>query len=296
MLFFTIPLIAQSSRPIVSSISATINDDNSEILISWKIPKNALFSDIDFLRVYRQSAEFSETQDISKAQLIGTVDTNTTSINDPVTDYKNYWYAVIAQKNDGSIFDILVPSVNTTVLPCKLNSPVSQISAQQEDDIEEVSKTTEQNGMRETPLPCLHILPLQTKKEAGNISAEALLAAKKIETQSPQVTVTDSFIFDKEEQGQNTTGDDYSLYFIIHSNFPDKNWHLAETELIQFLEVARPDEVTARANFYIGESLYFQNRYKEAINYFLSSEKIYKPTSRIWLEKTLNQFNYDTSN
>lgn len=296
MLFFILPLIAQSTRPIVSSIATSVSDDNTEIIVSWTIPENAIFTDIDYVRIYRQDKEFSEEQDFSNAQLIGTVNPLTTSIDDPVPDNKNYWYAIIAQKKDGTLFDILVPSVNTTVLPIKLHNTVPNIEFQQEEIVKDLPKKTPKNDMRETPLPRLHILPLQTKEEAGTISPQALDAAQKLENQSILEATPTPFIFDKEQQGQNTTGDDYSLFYIIDSTFQNKDWSLAQKELTQFLQVARPDEVTARANFYIGECLYFQNNYKEAVNYFLNSEKIYKPISRKWLEKTINKFNYNKTN
>lgn len=293
LLFFGTPIFSQSSRPIVSSISAKTNDTNSAIIVTWKLPSNAIFANDDTFLIYRQTTDFSRSSNLSNAQLIATVNMKTTRIEDSVPDLNNYWYAVVVKKNDGTLFDILVPSVNTTVLSCKLKAPApAPIQTTQSKKIT-ISKPEATTDMRETPLPCLHILPLLSKNEAGNVSDEALEVSKKIKTQSTSIPEPEPYFFQNEQNGEQLTGNDYSLFYIIDSYFSEKDWSSAETQLIKFLKVARPDAVAARANFYLGESYFFQKDFRNAIDCFLLSEELYKPISRKWLERALNNYNID---
>ncbi|OJF76159.1 MAG: hypothetical protein BKP49_08400 [Treponema sp. CETP13] len=292
VLFFTSPLLSQSSRPIISSIASSVSDDNTAIEVTWTIPQNSRFSNVAFLKVYRQTEAFENTPTLTNAQLIATVPATTTRIQDKVVDYKNYWYAVIAQNNDGSVFDILIPSVNATVLPCKIEVPASKSIEQTETNKENTKQSRSKNidSMRETPLPCLHILPLQSKQDAGTISSEAKKVAEKMGSSTIPSPTIEPYVFENEINGEQSIGSDYSLYFIIDSYFQKKDWDSVKAELTNLLQVARPDEIVARANFYLGEAYYYQGDYRKAIDCFLISEEIYKPISRKWLEETLNKY------
>ncbi len=307
-LFFTICLSLNfsqaKSRPVVDMISATAVSTN-KIKITWKIPKTFYStsatsaasstakssavtenSTVDSILVYKSTLPIS-AQTLEKAVLIARLPPKSCQYIDTVTSFREYYYAVLAKLNDGSVYKIILPSINTTVKGVKVEKP-AQIEEKSQEQIEaETPKIYNEGIIREFPLPYIDLVE-NFEKKPNNLKPEVIEAGKKLaEGEKLKKEKLLPYYFD-EDLVSPSGGDDYYLFEILKNYFVKKNYKESTSALQKFLSVNRSEQTTNRAAFYLAESQYFLGNYRSALTMFLFVENDYPLLCKKWINSTLD--------
>lgn len=271
----------ESVRPLVKQISAAAVS-STNIKVSWKIP--AGFK-AQALYIYKDTQPFATQSQIRSSAAIAKLTPRSTYYLDTVTNYKEYYYAVIARLADGTSYDIVLPSINATITGVKVNRAVK---AEPAEEIEE--KRYADGELRELPLPYLDIMGEAGRKpnklntlvmKEGRDLAKGHMLRKK--------TILTPHIFD-EDMISPDGGDEYYLFEVLKTSFIKRDYQKATDDLRRFLSINRTNEVTMRAAFYLGESLYYTKKYRDALTMFLFVEEAYPALSKKWMQSTLDLY------
>ncbi len=322
---------AQNSypKPLVTNISCAPYSSN-KIIVSWAVPKEIKGSSSGFyiseILVYRDTKPLTSYKDVDDLKPLAKLPASTTSYRDTLTDFRNYYYAVVSiikeveekkaapfkQENihgselyydeelDGSldakkgkIYPMILPGVNASVTGVKVSG--SKYSADQKLPLPE-KKQYSKGEMREQPLPYMDILDENgtPKKSKGQIGKEAnKKAASLIKESKPKASdqpeLLPMYVF-SEDTVSPAGGDDYLLFDVLKGAFINKRWSQAAKDLEQFLMQNRSASVTNRANFYLGECYYFMAQYPKALNQFLLLRDSYPALTRKWSKSALDLY------
>lgn len=273
-----------SDRPIVTDLRASAGK-GTRIDVSWTVPASPE-PDIAGLLVYRSSKPIGSSYDLLDADAVAELEPEAAGWSDSVSNYSDYYYAVVA-KTGGRIYDVILPSINATVtgvhlrLPVKPAVPADSPSAQE--------KIYPPGTMRETPLPYLDLLeqmdrtPRAMRQEARDAarSLAGTTARKKQSNQEP-------YIFE-EDLVSPDGGDDFLLFEILRTTFIQRKYGDAIAQLEKLLGTNRAQQVAARATFYLGESYYYSGDYKKAVMTFLSAYDDRPAVAKRWIDASLDR-------
>ena len=272
----------------VTDIDAHASGQN--IVITWTLPSQDALRSIDGLFVYRSRQAFSSGSQLSNDTQIASLATTETSFTDTSCGIYSWYYAVTTRYNDGTMYDLIIPTVNATVYAAGIAS--QQDTAETPVIISTATQTYTSSGtIRETPLPYLHLFQ-DDESLSEAIETETLEEAAKFGLNSIIRQKVKPYIFSVDED-ENATGDTYTLHNIIDTFFKRNDWVSSEAELKKFLQTNKSDYITARAQIYTGQALFFQARYREALNYFMQAEKSYPELDAIskrWIQYSLDFF------
>lgn len=277
-------LCLAKDRPIITELSAT-GTTGTNINLSWKLPKTPE-PKITKLLVYKSSLPIANYTDISNATPYVELDPKLSGWQDTVEDYNDYYYAVLCQTGS-TIFDIILPSINSTVNGTHLI--VKQKKTSKNKAVAAEEKIIPEGTLRETPLPYLDLTEGKNRKKtvisdkAKNVVPS--LAGKKINSE-PELL--NPYIFE-EDLIAPENGDDYLLFEILKRSFIQKNYSLAQKQLTQLLGTNRTESVTKRATFYLGEAYYFEEDYKNAVKQFVAVYSDYPAVAKKWIENSLDK-------
>lgn len=272
-----------SSRAIVSNVNA--RENNGEILVTWDFSSSDKVS--SFL-IFRTSSPLSSSEELLSLEAVAELDASQRSWSDKSEKRgEDYYYAVIATVS-GKIVRIVVPSVNATVISCRVAEKEQTPTLIERE--EEGEKLYFSPSLREQPLPYM--------KKSVPEKSEAKIASESVKNMFPLLPRTAQkklppYIF-SEEREENAIGDDYLLQMILKRSFFVGDYKKASEELVKFLSVNREKGASDRAYFYIGECYYFSGDYKTALKFFLHTQSIYKELTRKWTRYTLNAFEIPT--
>lgn len=282
--FFLAAGIFAKERPIITNLEASGTSGN-RINLAWKVP-SVSEPKIQKLFIYRNLKPIGSYYDISDSTLIATVEPNTEKFSDTVKNYSDYYYAVIAQVNNGK-YDIILPSVNATVNGTHLMLPPRKNDSEKTESAKE--KLVPADGKRETPLPFLDIteqlskkplkLDEKTKKIAGTLAGE---------TKTAKRNRIEPYIFEEDIISPDG-GDDFLLFEILRTTFIQKKYSESAEQLKKLLGTNRSKEVTKRAIFYLGESEYYTKEYSAAVRTFLLVYDEYPVQAKKWIDATLDE-------
>ena len=271
-------------RPIITNLEAHPSRGN-KISLSWKLPANPDPA-IQKLFVYRSSKPIGTYYDISEAILVSTLDAGSLTFNDTVKNYNDYYYAIIAQVNNGK-YDIILPSVNATVNGTHLLLP--QKNAQSDKSESAKEKLLPLDALRERPLPFLNITKEISKKplemSAETKASAAALSNKNNKKQKQQM---EPYIFE-EDLVSPDGGDDFLLFEILRTTFIQKKYKASVEQLTKLLGTNRSKSVTKRTTFYLAEAMYYTNDYNNAVRTFLQVYDDYPLQSKKWIDATLDE-------
>ncbi|MBQ6782243.1 MAG: hypothetical protein IJP62_13620 [Treponema sp.] len=274
--------VDQTTRPIVKDIAVT-HVANAQVKVSWRLPQE--FSAASIL-IFKDTQPFVARNQIMATSPVAQVKPTSTYFVDKLMNYKEYYYAVIAKKADGSLYDVVLPSINATVSGIRAKREV----VQQEDDVElQQEKIYADGQMRELPLPYLEMLDEQHKPNP--LKKEVLAAGAELagEHTHKHISLLSPYIFE-EDMIAPAGGDDYFLFEILKNYFIRKDYKNSVEQLQKFLTVNRDDKVTNRAVFYLAESFYYRKNYRQALNLFLFIEDEVPVVSKKWIESTLDLY------
>ncbi len=273
---------ASTVRPIVKNISVS-HISNAQVRISWTLPQGFVASSI---LIFKDTQPFVTKNQITTSSPIAQVKPDSSYYVDRLMNYKEYYYAVIARREDGSLYDVVLPSINATASGIRARRE----TAVQEADEEILPEKLYADGqLRELPLPYLEMLDEQ--KKPNPLRKEVMDAATELAGGHMQkhVQLLPPHIFE-EDMIAPAGGDEYFLFEILKDHFIRKDYKSSVENLQKFLSVNRSPAVTSRAVFYLAESFYYRKNYRQALGLFLFVEDEIPTVSKKWIESTLDLY------
>ena len=287
-------VFAQEGRPVVTDIQTALGEDGA-ILVSWKLGEKAR-KEIKELLVYRNTGSRIDSLDAENVAVLSPEDRSYADFN--IQKGADYYYAVLARDEKGAVYDLLIPAANTTISPIALppaaadtDNPQILLSEDAPQAPQKEITAPPRSGIREQPLPTLRLFSQTESDPLAEKNTDDFSAGFETPRNFTQKQAAD--ILPQEKIDAESTGDDYSLFAIVDAYVKTKNWKAAEKELIQFLQIHRTDETTARANFYLGQSYYFSGKYREALNCFQNARRLYPVQSKRWSTRVLDAYRID---
>ncbi len=282
--------VAQNMRPLVTSITPQYFPQTSQVTLTWNTSEDVR-SQISELFVYKNAGSILSAEVLSILVPIATLSSDQVSYTDTINDFKSYYYAIVARTNNGTLYDVIIPTVNATAISVQREpaAGVAIVPQVKEPEIQEEASSkinsSVQAPLRQRPLPYLDISSNNERIQNGSIAR-----ANQNSANTQESFYLQSHILDEDKNGESATGDDYTLFTIVNSVVAQENWEGAREELTSFLQVNRSAGATARANYYLGQSYYFLQEYRTSLTYFQRAERFYPVQSKKWIEEVLNLF------
>ena len=281
VIFTCLPSFAQkvTPRPVCTAISAKKIAIN-KIQLTWNIPPDFNAASI---AIFRSTTPIELKSSISASKPVAEVPAHTSSYTDQLKYYGDYYYALIARDKDGSLFNMLFPSVNATVKAVTLFPPDNYIDTDFEPEGQYVP-----GFLRELPLPYLNLisdLDIQPSKLSTKAKNEGYKLAGKYAIKKNKVL--NPYIFE-EDLVLSPEGDDFFLFESLKTYFIKKDYKGSVKDLLAFLSISRDSKVTTRAVFYLAESQYYCKNYRKALELFLFVEDELPELSKKWIDSTLD--------
>lgn len=274
-------IFSQNSGKNCTDISASIlsNDSNGKasIQIKWNPPNT---NQIKSLLLYKDSTQILR-KSLNNLVPLATLPANTSEYIDSGKHNENLFYALITVFNDGTTYDVIIPSVNATISPVKILPPIKEkYEAPKKNPPEKADQR------RLMPLPYLNFKT--DKEEVLPLSDEAIMIASQYRKFNNKKKNQPLYVF-PEDTNKKASGENYLLAKIVNNSFIANDWDTAEAELKEFLKVNRSEEITRRANFYLGQVLYYQGYYRESLEAFIIAEDIFPAKTRQWVQAVLEK-------
>lgn len=273
-----------AEKPIVQNIQASVGK-GTKIHLSWTLPQNPE-SPVTSLLVYRSNKPITSYKQIVQMTPIQVLSGDVSSYTDSVSDYNDYFYAVISFTD--KVYDLVLVSVNSTVNGVHLSMP--KITAESNTKPKE-EKLYEEGTLRETPLPYLDIL--STEKEESKLSNDAINSAKNLAKSTASETEILFPYFFEEDLVSPDGGDEYILFEILKNTFVQEKYSEANSQLRRLVNRNINKDVMNRSYFYIGEAEYFLGNYEEAIKAFIQVYD-YPLQTKKWINATLSKMTVDS--
>jgi hypothetical protein len=252
----------------ISRLTAIVQEET--VILTWNsTPRGRQ------LVMYRSTVPFTDMASLSSAIIVGTL----TDSEGPYIDYPipeiSYYYALEDEQRIMTGEITFTPEENTTSQPVSVAAGTIP------------SAPRKMLSVRPVPLPYLNILPRRETADIFSpdvISMLDSLSGSSGKTAPP--VLPKPYIFPGDTTPE-SGGERYALSEIIRGSFSGGKWETAASELNRFLSIRRTPEITARANFYLGETYYFMEQYEQALFKFLLARDSYYSQSRIWIQHTL---------
>ena len=268
-----------TTRPVCTAIEAKKIGIN-KIQLTWNIPEGFSAASI---AIFRSTSQIQLSSTISAEKPVAEVSSHTNTYTDNLKHFGDYYYALIARDKDGTLFNALFPSVNTTVKPVSLIPPDDYFEIAEEPDEQYVP-----GFLRELPLPYLDLISdldipptkMSAKAKKAGSTLAGKYAVKKPTPLSPYVFEQDMIL--------SPEGDDFFLFESLKTYFIKKDYKGSVKDLIKFLQITREPSVTTRAVFYLAQSQYYCKNYRKALELFLFVEDELPELSKKWIDSTLD--------
>jgi hypothetical protein len=192
------------------------------------------------------------------------------------------WYYTIIFEDEISSGNVRIrPGSNTTILPVTITSTLAN-----------------ERSLRPIPLPAL---TLRNTMPEGffadipqpiplSIESKEMLRNKEMPHKMPLV-LRSPRVFSMDLTAP-TGGEESALFQIIMEHFVNHEWENARISLQHYLSLPRSKEIEARARFYLGQTLYYTERYREALMEFLAFRAHYPIEAAVWIDAVLTAMVY----
>ncbi len=235
--------------------------------------------------IYRSTSPLQRYEDLANAIIIATIPSAMESYNDTPVPGVSYYYAVFdseltkSGKYDFNIGENITS--NSTELSLVLNNK---------------SFILKSRIFRSQPLPYLNLKigiesgqPLSGKKYTFPRYKELSSESEKIiygltvnmEKYIPDEPTPYIFPIDKETR---ENSESYQLVRILKTDFTSNNWSEASRLLADFLNLRHTKDIEMRTHFYMGQVLYYLEKYKDSFMEFSLVEDRYYKETRPWLD------------
>jgi hypothetical protein len=275
------PAVAAPAQPFVSALTAKAKGD--AIVLTYKAsPKSRLV-------LYRGSTPLSRAADLLDATLVAAFTDKDGSFVDYPVPGVDYYYAILGEE------DLKAGRISITAGDNSLSSPAQVRAASVSTGFAETPPAS-----RTPPLPYFLMEdgasgggtslaqddgppPLRSVSSETEKAIGALLAnAPKLRPAMPATSIL------REELDPPSGGEDYSLSIIVTDKVAAKDWGGATDQLRKYLSLNRGPKASARARFYLGESLVYSGSAREAFFEFLSAREFYPIETKPWIEYVLS--------
>lgn len=270
---------AFAERPIVRNIQAVPNR-GTKINVSWTLPKNP-DEPITEILVYRDTKPISSYDFVENLDPIAKLGPELTGYTDSVTDYDNYFYAVIIVTREP--YDLVLASINATIEGAHLTIPEQESPKLPEKE----EKTYSNDQLRETPLPYIDLV--EGINEDSVISDKTVLSTQALSAKTKLTTPLMSLYIFEEDLISPDGGDDYILFEILKTYLVQKKYPQTIEQLNKLAGTNINDSTRKRTYFYIGESLYLLGNYSEAIRYFVRVQHDFPNITQKWIDSALDR-------
>jgi hypothetical protein len=240
------------------------------------------------ISVYRSTRPILSTQDILASVLIDTIPSSDREFRDTPVAGLDYYYALFDTEILRTGRQEFVPRRNV------LSDAVRLPSA------EETAEPFSTTPVRSRPLP---FLVLDSRLDTGAalsgpgrnteapgevISPELIAAVRRVvpETTSSRAPI-ESPIYLPEDRLTTNPSAQSEIAVVIAELFSQEAWSAAREALEAYLFTRRPPETYARAKYYLAQTLYFEQRYREAFIEFLYASDRYYAAATPWLDNIL---------
>lgn len=248
--------------------------DGERVIISYEtsVPgKNAI--------LYRSTQSVRQPHDLLNAVIVHS------GIASPFVDYPlpgiSFYYAVIYEDEISSGSMGIRPGDNATVTPVMITS---QQSAERSMRPIPLPFLTLRNTMPEgffSPAPDTTPLRIET---VNALRGSQMPSKMPIVLKSPRV-----FAVDLEAP---TGGEESALFQIVMEYFINFDWDNTRVSLQHYLSLPRSGEIEARTRFYLGQTFYYTEKYKEALMEFLFFKVHHPVEANSWIEAVLTAMVY----
>ena len=277
-LLFTVFIFAE--QPLVKDIKA-LSGKGQKITVTWTLPAKTE-KPIKKLYLYRSLKQITSYDQIKNKKPLAELKATYTSYTDTVTDFKDYFYAVIIVTDQP--YDLILLSFNSTVngahlIPKEKKDASIKIEAE---------KIYPDGTLRETPLPYVDLLDKNYDDEE-KISQETLDSTKELySSKKNKNTILKQYIFE-EDMISPDGGDDYLLFEILKTSFVQRKYDQAIKDLNKLVGTNISESTRNRAYFYIGEAQYLTGDYNAAVKTFIKIQQVYPIQTKKWLDSALNK-------
>jgi hypothetical protein len=253
---------------VITRLTAIVQEET--VILTWQsVPRGRQ------LVMYRSTIPFTDMASLSSAIIVGTFsDAGGPYIDYPIPEVP-YYYALADEQ--------LIRTGEITFLPEETTTSLAVSVAAS--TVPAASRTM--LSVRPIPLPFLNILP---RRETADIFSPDVIAMltelSDFTEQKPRSIPPEPWLFPGDTT-PDSGGERYALSQIINGSFATGKWETAEAELTSFLSIRRSAEITAKVNFYLGESYYYMGLYEKALFKFLLTRDSYYSLARIWIQHTL---------
>ncbi|MCR5188725.1 MAG: tetratricopeptide repeat protein [Treponema sp.] len=269
-----------AEQPLVKDIKAQ-GGKGQKITITWTLPSN-VEEPITKLYLYRSLKQITNYQQIKDKKPLIELKPSYTGYIDTVSDFKDYFYAVIAVTDQP--YDLILLSFNSTVSGAHLTPKAKTDAAIKIPE----EKLYPDGALRETPLPFVDILD-QNYDEESMISEETLDSTKELySNKKNKKNLLKQYIFE-EDLISPDGGDDYLLFEILKNSFVQRKYDQALTDLNKLVGTNISESTRNRAYFYIGEAQYLTGDYQSAVKTFIKIQQVYPVQAKKWLDSALNK-------
>ena len=263
----------------ITNIDTQVSEDS--ILISFKSSRTTR----DTL-LFRNTSAIKTIRDLIRSTSPIRLDGKSTQYQDFPIPGVDYYYSVV----DSKLFELsqvqIVPGENATIDPVQIQTQGIRIG------LPSVEKTG-----RPIPLPYLLIdseiesgtdlspsspFLLPSKKSVDPATGKAL-ARLLSKIDPPRIPTMEIEILDI-DRGTTSGGENYILQQIVLGALIEKDFQKTEPLLKNFLSIHRPPVLEARTHFYLAQTYFFRNRFREAFLEFLLAQDLYYKQVQSWLD------------
>lgn len=277
ILFCTLSLFAE--KPIVSDIMARTGK-GSKINITWTLPTEP-DEEISSLLLFRNTKQITTYSQIEALNPIAELSADMTGYTDNVTDFNDYYYAVIAVTNKPN--NVILLSFNSTIIGAHVATKVKKTETVKK----EYEKYYPEGTLRETPLPYIDLFDGIDKKETASKEVQASTNSLLTSSKNTKALLT-QYIFE-EDLVSPDAGDDYLLFEILKTSFVTRKYNDAINQLTKLIGTNISENTRNRAIFYLGESEYLSGNFEESVRTFVKVEQAFPTLVKKWLDSALDR-------
>ncbi len=272
--------VSAQVKPIVQDIYAQAGN-GPRINVYWTLPKNVRPA-ITKLLLYRATQPITTYAQIEKMTPIAELSPETTGYTDTISDFNDYYYAVIVC-NDRP-YDLIMISMNATVTGAHLTAVIPERKIP---SYEEPEKLYFDGEKRKTPLPYIDYVEGMNKEQ--QISDYTAKSTTQFYSSSQNNNTEITPYFFEEDLISPDGGDDFILFEILKTTFVQEKYEESITEFQKLTSLNINKNVLNRTYFYMAEAQFFIGKYDEAVKNFINASQAYPQLTKKWINYSLDK-------
>jgi len=262
----TTSAIIQSPEPVHGVFNLRARRDGEKIVISFDSagPRKTTL-------LYRSMHPIQQPQDLLNAVIVHS------GLDSPYEDFPvpglSWYYAVIYEDD--------IAGGNMGIRP-GVNSTVSAVMLSDDNSFEQF--------LRPIPLPIMSLHDGRPDNSRNDIRSGSLAAGVDFSRiQMPPKVPLDKKVprvFSVDMRSP-AGGEESALFQIVNEYFRVHDWENSRAGLLHYLSLPRSRDIEVRARFYLGQSNYFMENYREALFEFLYVRTQFHEEAQAWIDAVL---------